>query len=551
LNRDDPLPQTLPALLARAVAEYGDAPAARSAAGVVSYRQIAAASAELAKGLLALGVGKGSRVGVLAGNSLFWIQSLFACAQVGAVLTPISTLSTPPELAHIVRHSDIQLLLAARRYVGRDYGETIARALPSLAAARDPRQLRLPEAPFLRSIWLDDAAGLSWAGPVADLIAAGAADPALDAAFLDEIASEVTPADDAVVIYTSGSTAHPKAVLHAHGPMTRQARTLADVQIARPGERVLCLLPMFWVGGLTMLLEVVFKGGSVILPEGVSPRAIVDALRDLGADVLHGWPPQRNAVRALMQAEGLDFSGVRNLCEDRMPDGAPKRPDQAPNSLGMTESFGPHGALPVGSILPEHRRGAFAPVSGGFERRVVDPATGAVAPPGAVGELQIRGGALMRGYYKREPADVFTPDGFFPTGDQVRIEADGYMYFAGRNGDMLKAKGANVSRLEVEDALRKVPGVANAVVCGLPDPEVGLILAAAVTVQSGHQLTEATIRTALRDLIAPYKIPAHVLTIDSEELLWTASGKIRLYDMGKLIARRLGRDSQSGDASKP
>jgi acyl-coenzyme A synthetase/AMP-(fatty) acid ligase len=157
----------------------------------------------------------------------------------------------------------------------------------------------------------------------------------------------------------------------------------------------------------------------------------------------------------------------------------------------------------------------------------------------------------MRGYYKREPADVFTPDGFFPTGDQVRIEADGYMYFEGRNGDMLKAKGANVSRLEVEDALRKVPGVANAVVCGLPDPEVGLILAAAVTVQPGHQLTEATIRTALRDLIAPYKIPAHVLTIDSQELLWTASGKIRLYDMGKLIARRLGRDSQSGDASKP
>jgi acyl-CoA synthetase (AMP-forming)/AMP-acid ligase II len=501
--------------------------------------------------MLALGVGKGSRVGVLAGASLFWIQSLFACAQVGAVLTPISTLASPPELAQIVRHSDIQLLLATRRYVGRDYGETIARALPSLSATCDPRRLRLPEAPFLRSIWLDDAAGLEWANPVAELIAQGAADPGLDAAFLQAIASEVTPADDAVIIYTSGSTAHPKAVLHAHGPMTRQVRTLADVQIARPGERVLCLLPMFWVGGMTMLLEIFVKGGSVVLPEGVSPRAIVDALRDLGADVLHGWPPQRNAVRALMEAEGLDFSGVRNLRQDLTPDGALKRPDLAPNSLGMTESFGPHGALPIGSTLPEHRRGAFAPVSGGFERRVVDPATGVVLPPGVVGELQIRGGALMRGYYKREPAEVFTPDGFFPTGDQVRIDADGYMYFEGRNGDMLKAKGANVSRLEVEDALRKVPGVADAVVCGLPDPEVGQILAAAVTARPGQQLAEAAIRTALRDLIAPYKIPSHILIIGSEELLWTASGKIRLFDMGALIARRLGREDQPAERTTP
>jgi acyl-CoA synthetase (AMP-forming)/AMP-acid ligase II len=541
LRRDDPLPQTLPALLAHAVAQYGDATAVATAAGALTYRQIAAASAEQAKGLLALGVGKGSRVGVLAGNTCFWIQSLFACAQVGAIMAPISTLATPPELAHIVRHSDIQVLLAARRYVGRDYGETIARALPSLAATRDRDRLRLPEAPFLRSIWLDDAEGLGWAGSVSELIAAGAADAAFDADFLHEIASEITPSDDAVIIYTSGSTAHPKAVLHLHGPMTRQVRALADAHVARPGERVLCLLPMFWVGGMTMLLEVFATGGCIVLPEGVSPRAVVDALRDLGADALHGWPPQRSPVRALMQAEGLDFSGIRHLREERMPDGAPRRPDLTPNSLGMTESFGPHGALPVGAILLEHRRGAFAPVSGGFERRVVDPATGAVLPPGVVGELQIRGGALMRGYYKRERADTFTPDGFFPTGDRVRIEPDGYMFFEGRGGDTLKAKGANVSRLEVEDALRKVAGVAEAVVCGLPDPDAGQIVAAAVTARSGEQLTEAGVRTALRDLIAPYKIPSCIVIIDSEELLWTASGKIRLFEMGKLIAERVGR----------
>jgi acyl-CoA synthetase (AMP-forming)/AMP-acid ligase II len=470
---------------------------------------------------------------------------------VGAIMAPISTLSTPPELAQIVRHSDVEVLLAARRYVGRDYGEAIARALPSLAMARDRRRLRLPEAPFLRSVWLDDSQGLEWAGSVAELISAGAADTELDASFLQAIASEITPSDDAVVIYTSGSTAQPKAVQHTHGPMTRQVLTLAELQVARPGERVLCLLPMFWVGGMTILLELFVKGGCVVLAEGVSARSVVDALRDLGADSLHGWPAQRNVVRALMEAEGLDYSGIRHLRQERMPDGAPKRPDQTPNSLGMTESFGPHGMLPIGAILPDHRPGAFAPVSGGFERRVVDPASGALLEPGRTGDLQLRGGSLMRGYYKREPADVFTPDGFFATGDQVRIEPDGYMYFEGRGGDILKPKGANVSRLEVEEALRKVPGVTEAVVCGLPDPDVGQIVVAAVTIAADEWPTETEIKAALRLLIAAYKIPTHIVVVDREDLRWTASGKIRILEMSALIAERLGRENQPPKELKP
>ena len=534
-------PQTLHALLDMVEARYGEAMAVQWAGGSVSYRQMAQESAALAKGLLAAGVGKGSRVAVLAGNSWFWIRAFFACAQVGAVMAPPSTLATPLELGHILRHSDAQLLLAARRYVGRDYGEIIARALPALAKAKDPRALRLVEAPYLRSVWLDDAQGLPWAGAVDDLVARGAADPALDGAFLDEIKSEVTPADDAVVIYTSGSTALPKAVIHTHGPMVRQViGHLADAQVATPGERVLCVMPLFWVGGMTMMLNTFVKGGCIVLPDGVSPRAIADALRDLGADVCHGWMPQRKAIRDFLDAEGWDYSNVRGLRDERLADGTLRPRELAPNSLGMTETFGPHGIMPVGAVLPAHRAGAFAPVDGGFERRVVDPETGEILPTGQTGELQVRGGSLMRGYYKRERAEAFTPDGFYPTSDIVRIEPDGYMYFTGRMGDMLKTKGANVSRLEVEEALRKIPGVAEAVVCGLPDPELGQLVVAAVVPQPGEAPTEAGLKAALREHLAGYKIPGHIVFIDQGELPWTASGKIRVPEVGKLIAQRLG-----------
>jgi acyl-CoA synthetase (AMP-forming)/AMP-acid ligase II len=249
--------------------------------------------------------------------------------------------------------------------------------------------------------------------------------------------------------------------------------------------------------------------------------------------------PQCRAIRELMEAEGLDVSGIRNIRDERLPDGSLKQQNQIPNSLGMSESFGPHGALPVGSLLPDHRRGAYAPTFGGFERRVVDPVTAEVLPPSRTGELQIRGGALMRGYYKRERSTAFTPDGFFPTQDLVRIEPDGYMYFEGRTGDMLKTKGANVSRLEVEEALRKVPGVAEAFVCGLPDSEAGQLVVAAATPVAGNRLTESSLKAALRGLLAPYKIPAHIVLIGSEDMLWTATGKIRVSEMSKVIAEKL------------
>jgi acyl-CoA synthetase (AMP-forming)/AMP-acid ligase II len=541
LSDDSSPPQTIPALLDRAIARFGDAPAIAMHSGTLTYRDIAAGAERLAKGLLAIGLGKGARVGVLAGNSPFWIESLFACAQIGAIMVPISTLAAPPELAQILRHSDTQILLASRRYLNRDYAEIIANALPSLSTCVDRHNLRMPGAPFLRAVWLDDANGVTWACPLDELFDRGAADAALDERFLQQVRSEVAPSDDAVIIYTSGSTAAPKAVIHAHAPMVRQAWLLTDAQIARPGERVLLMMPLFWVGGMTMLLEFFITGACFVLPDGVSARAVVDAIAELDADALHAWWPQQNAVRALMKDEGRDFSGVRNLREERLPDGSPKRSDLSPNSLGMTESFGPHGILKMGSILPEHRRLAFAPTSNGFERRVVDPETGCALPAGQLGELHIRGGSLMRGYYKREREDTFTSDGFFPTGDLVRIESDGYMYFEGRNGDIIKPKGANVSRLEVETALRKIPGVAEAVVSALPEPEAGEIVVAAVTAAPNQAPTEAGIKAALRDIIAAYKIPTHIVIIDSTELLWTASGKIRLFDMRQLIAARLGR----------
>src|SRR5688500_3423870 len=123
----------------------------------------------MAKALLAGGAGKGTRIGVLAPDGALLLTTFYAALRIGALVTPISTLTTPPELAHVVRTSDAQLLVGARRFLRRSYAESLEAALPGLAEA-GPGALRLPSAPHLRSVWLDDAAGVDWARPVDQLL---------------------------------------------------------------------------------------------------------------------------------------------------------------------------------------------------------------------------------------------------------------------------------------------------------------------------------------------------------------------------------------------
>ena len=192
--------------------------------------------------------------------------------------------------------------------------------------------------------------------------------------------------------------------------------------------------------------------------------------------------------------------------------------------------------MPLTQRLPESKAGAAGRAVNGIERRVVDPATGIEVAAGEIGELQLRGGALMKGFYKVDPRSVFTPDGFFPTQDLVRIDADGYAFFIGRIGDMIKSNSANVSRLEVEEALNALPDVELALVAGLPDAELGEIVAAAVIPVPGSIPDEDTLRTRLRETLSSFKVPRRIVFITHDMVPRTPTGKVRLYELADLIA---------------
>jgi acyl-CoA synthetase (AMP-forming)/AMP-acid ligase II len=525
---------TFPALLAATVAARGDHLALVLVDEVLTYDELDRRSARVARALLASGVGKGSRIALLAPDGAQWLTTFYAALRIGALVTPISTLAAPPELAHIVGTSDAQMLIGARRFLRRDFAANLAAAFPELCDGR-AGALRLVGAPYLRSVWLDDADGLSWARPVDELLARADAPDAPDAALLAAVEREVTASDDAFVVYTSGTTATPKAVVHSQWSAARQPRALAPIFLMTSDDRTMPLLPAFWMGGIAAALQVLCTGSTLVYPPTPDLEDALEMIERHDVTYVVIWQALAK-FRAAAIARGIDVDRIRGT-------GAPPRDEHGEliptglraNLFGMSETFSAHSAEPINRRMPDDKLGASGRAVNGIERRVVDPLTGAAVPPGEVGELHLRGGALMTGFYKVDRREVFTPDGFYPTHDLVRIDADGYLYFVGRDADMIKTNAANVSRLEVEAALNALPEVELSLVAGVPDADLGEMVVAAVVPAKGATPTEDDLRAALRDRISSFKIPRRIVFITDDDVPRTTTGKVRLGKLAELI----------------
>jgi acyl-CoA synthetase (AMP-forming)/AMP-acid ligase II len=526
---------TFPQLLAEVVTTRAGHTALIYADETFSYAELDNRSARMARALLAVGAGKGTRIAILAPDSLLLLTTFYAALRIGALVTPISTLATPTELAHILRNSDAQILIGVHRFLSHDYAQRLEAALPGLGQGKAD-MLRLPVAPYLRSIWLDDAADLSWAQSTENLLQRADVPDAPDAALLAAVEQEVAPGDDAFVVYTSGSTAAPKAVVHGQWAVARQPQVLAPYFDVRSSDRTLCLLPAFWMGGISAALQVLSTGGTLVYPASPDLDVVLDTIERHGVTNIVIWHLLAK-LRAAAAVRNIDLASIKITTGPSWDEQGNEIPRHLQSRmLGMSESFAPHSAEPITRRIPESKSGAAGRAVNGIERRVVDPKTGNEVPVGHIGELQLRGGALMKGFYKVDPRSVFTSDGFFPTQDLVRIDADGYAFFVGRIGDMIKSNSANVSRLEVEEALNALPEVELALVTGLPDAERGEIVAAAIIPAPGSTPTEDSLRSRLRETLSSFKVPRRIVFIGHDDVPRTPTGKVKLYELAELLA---------------
>ena len=535
VNADDDLPLTVPALLRRQAGDRAGHPLLRCDDETLTYAEADRRSATLARGLLAVGAGKGTHVGILHPNGAEFIVSWLAAARIGAVSFPLSTFSTDTELRSLLRGADIEVLLGATSHRSRDF----AAALPEAAGGLEPAAPPLfdPALPALRRIAFDVPGSAGWSRKA--LVEAGSR---IAADILAAAEDAVRPADRMVVIHTSGSSSEPKGVIHCHGPLIRHVANLNEIRRYASGDVLFAPSPFFWIGGFAfVLLATLVAGATAVCSTEREPARVLDLLERARPTMTNGFAAAVAPLARDPTFPGRDLSSMRrgNLYPIMPPDVRPADPGLRHNMLGMTEAGSTVLLSDDESDQPETRRGSFGKPAPGFEARVADPGTGRDCLPGEPGELWLRGPFLMEGYYGRERSETFEPDGWYRTGDLFTADPGGFHYFKGRQGEMIKTAGANVSPREVEAAIFELTGL-TAHVVGVDDEARGQVVAAMIRVPAGQERPDADeLRELLRTRLSAYKVPRRIVLAADAEVPTMSSGKVDLRALKAVLKRGL------------
>lgn len=506
---------TVPALLRARALERAGHPLLVCDDDRLTYAEADRRSAELAKGLVALGAGKGTHVGILEPNGSDFVVAALAAARIGAVVVPIPTFSTARELRALLASSDVAVLLCARSFRNHDYVARLTEVLGDALGGELTTPVRHHELPQLRHVGFN-------VGDTADI----PADQLPDDGFLAALEADVDGCDPLAIIYTSGSSSAPKGVVHTHEAMLLHQHQLNEIRDFTPDDRLFCNSPFFWVGGFGFaLLATLVAGATLICSNATDPAHTLDLLEAERPTLTNGFAASVAHLARHPSFGARDLSSMRrgNLYPIMPADVRPSDPELRHNMLGMTESGGTLTLSADGGDQPESRRGSFGRPATGFDTKVVD------------GELCIRGPHVMQGYYGREREQCFDADGWFHTGDLVRVDADGFVYFLGRRGSMIKTAGANVSPLEVEQAIARVAGGATAHVVGLPDAERGQLVGAVVVAAADHPVDERGLRDALAGELSSYKIPRRIVVVPAQRVPLLSSGKVDLRRLPELF----------------
>jgi acyl-CoA synthetase (AMP-forming)/AMP-acid ligase II len=255
-----------------------------------------------------------------------------------------------------------------------------------------------------------------------------------------------------------------------------------------------------------------------------SPAHLLDLIERERITYFVAWPHTARALIAHPSFATRDLSSLRGGLLYEVANGI-RRPGSSTwgEALGMTETGGPH-TISVFDIDPELPNSFGTPMPG-MQLRIVDPHTGSDLPDGETGVLLVRGDSVMQGLVKREREEVFEADGWYRTGDLGSFRGN-HLYFHGRADDLIKTSGANVSPGEVQAVLRALPGVGDAHVTGLPDPERGAVVGAVVVPEPGHSLDPDQVRAAAREQLSGYKVPRVILVVQAADLPMMSSGKV-------------------------
>lgn len=472
----------------------------------LTWGELDAAADDVARSLSGRGLRAGQRVALVMANRIDFVVAYYGVLRGGMIAVPMNPRSTTAEIARMITDSEAHLILADETAIAAVREAVADRPVPVVVAGAEPQGDEISLEAF--------RASATTAEPVAP----------------------VDPEAIAVILYTSGSTGRPRGAMLSHRALLANIDQVAALEMTRPDDVCLGLLPLFHVYGLTAVLgQAVRQGARVVVVDGFDPSGLLTLVLaesvtqlPLAPPVVAAWAG-RPDLRTALAGVRLIISGAAPLDADVAEAFRESSGHAVEQGYGLTE------AAPVVAVTAGAPRAADGgPVPGtvgqplpGVEVRLVDPAVETTRPAttGDPAEIWIRGDNLFSGYWP-DGADGPRPDGWYPTGDVGVFDEQGNLVLVDRLRELVIVSGFNVYPREVEDVIAEAPGVAQVAVVGAPDPDTGEAVIAFVVPLPGS--TDLAVREAIeaacRTRLARFKQPTQVVVVD--HLPHSATGKI-------------------------
>jgi fatty-acyl-CoA synthase len=495
----------------------------------------------MAKGLLSIGVKKGTHVGIWATNVPDWLTFVFAGAKIGAVLVTVNTNYKQSELEYLAKDADLHTLCITEGVFDGSYVDMVYTMLPELREAQRGymRSRRFPEMRNVVYIGQEKFRGMY---NTPELLLADIDDDALD-----EAKARVNCHDVVNIQYTSGTTGFPKGVMLTHYNITNNGFFTGENMGFTAGDKLCCCVPLFHCFGIVLAsMNVLTHGCTQVMVERFDPLVVLASIHKERCTALYGVPTMFIAELNHPMFAMFDLSSLRtgimagSLCP-------PDVMRAVVEKMHLTYITSVYGLTESSPGMTQSR------ISQGYEERcttvgqeypftevkVFHPDTGEECAAGEQGEICCRGYLLMKGYYNNPEAtaEVIDADGWLHSGDLGLCDANGNYRITGRIKDMIIRGGENIYPREIEDFLYKIPGIKDVQVVGVASEKYGEEVGAFIILHESAQVTEEMVKDFCRGEIARHKIPKYIFFVDEYPL--TGSGKIQKFRLREMATELL------------
>ena len=515
-----------------------------------TYHELKEQAEALARGLMALGVEKGSRVGLWMMNHAEWIVTQIATAKIGAVLVNINPAYRTYELEYALRQSEVQTLIVQGRFKTSDYVGMFYESCPEAYDCK-AGHIRSEKFPFLKNVIFAGEIPYNGMFRWSEVYAKGqvVSDDDLVAR------AESLDFDDPVNIqYTSGTTGFPKGVVLSHHSVLNNGFIIGEGMRFSETDRLCIPVPFYHCFGMVLSnMACMTHGSTMVLPSpAFDAETVLQTVQDEQCTALHGVPTMFIAELGHPNFENYYLGTLRTgiMAGSPCPIEVMKQVNMRMNMSEIVIVYGQTETAPGVTMTttddPLDRR--VSTVGKAFphtELKIIDSATGKILPRGEIGEICARGYMVMKCYYNNPSATHLTLDrnGWVHTGDLGVMDEEGYFKIEGRLKDMVIRGGENLYPREIEEFLHHHPKVRDVYVIGVPDEKYGEELMAWVALKEGQTATDEEIREFCRGRIAHFKVPRYIKFVDDFPM--SVSGKIQKFRMREVSIAELGLEGAS------